>query len=289
MEGIAVSEGLMPSFPTILSQHGETLHNHKHDGILTDGKLIVIDAGAESNTNYCSDFTRTIPSSGKFTTKQKEIYDIVGKEKFDSILTVITPVIGISRLGLSSHKNVYEVFRKYMPEDDFDRLPKPLTVCATDLITSEGRYFDSGKHLHDAVLASSSIPGVFEAVKIDSGVYVDGGLIDNLPAKAIRKDCECLIGVDVNPSPLEPPKLENKADLISQTMHTIVHHSSKEGRSLCDFVVEPRVSDRFNEFSFKEFKEICNIGHDTTADFIASHPEAAEKMRGLKTRSGHTV
>ena len=65
------------SFPTILSQHGETLHNHKHDGILTDGKLIVIDAGAESNTNYCSDFTRTIPSSGKFTTKQKEIYDIV--------------------------------------------------------------------------------------------------------------------------------------------------------------------------------------------------------------------
>lgn len=209
----------------------------------------------------------------------KEIYDIVGKEKFDSILTVITPVIGISRLGLSSHKNVYEVFRKYMPEDDFDRLPKPLTVCATDLITSEGRYFDRGKHLHDAVLASSSIPGVFEAVKIDSGVYVDGGLIDNLPAKAIRKDCECLIGVDVNPSPLEPPKLENKADLISQTLHTIVHHSSKEGRSLCDFVVEPRVSDRFNEFSFKEFKEICTIGYDTMSAFLDSHPEAARSSK----------
>ena len=77
MEGIAVAEGLMPSFPIILSQHGETLHNHNHDGILTDGKLIVIDAGAESNTNYCSDFTRTLPSSGKFTTKQKEVYDIV--------------------------------------------------------------------------------------------------------------------------------------------------------------------------------------------------------------------
>ena len=105
MEGIAIAEGLMPSFPIILSQHGETLHNHNHDGILTDGRLIVIDAGAEqhgetlhnhnhdgiltdgrlividagaeSNTNYCSDFTRTLPSSGKFTTKQKEIYDIV--------------------------------------------------------------------------------------------------------------------------------------------------------------------------------------------------------------------
>ena len=77
MEGVAIAEGLMPSFPIILSQHGETLHNHNHDGILTDGRLIVIDAGAESNTNYCSDFTRTLPSSGKFTTKQKEIYDIV--------------------------------------------------------------------------------------------------------------------------------------------------------------------------------------------------------------------
>ena len=106
----------------------------------------------------------------------KEIYDIVVKEKFDSLFTVITPVIGISKLGLSSHKNVYEVFRKYMPDDDFDRLPKPLTVCATDLITSEGRYFSSGKHLHDAVIASSSIPGVFEAVKIGDGIYVDGTL-----------------------------------------------------------------------------------------------------------------
>lgn len=77
MEGIAVSQGLMTSFPTILSQHGETMHNHVHDKILTDGKLIVIDAGAESNNSYVSDNTRTIPSSGKFTQKQKDIYDIV--------------------------------------------------------------------------------------------------------------------------------------------------------------------------------------------------------------------
>lgn len=212
--------------------------------------------------------------------RSKEIYDIVVKEKFDSLFTVITPVIGISKLGLSSHKNVYEVFRKYMPDNDFDRLPKPLTVCATDLITSEGRYFSSGKHLHDAVIASSSIPGVFEAVKIGDGVYVDGGLIDNLPAKAIRGSCECLIGVDVNPSPLEPPKLENKADLIAQTIHTIVHHSSEEGRALCDFIVEPRVSDKYNEFSFKEFKKICNIGRETMAAFLDSHPEAVKKMHG---------
>ncbi len=77
MEGIAYSEGAMTSFPTILSQNGETLHNHKHHQILTDGRMVVIDSGAETNMNYCSDFTRTFPSSGKFTQQQKDIYRIV--------------------------------------------------------------------------------------------------------------------------------------------------------------------------------------------------------------------
>ena len=62
---------------TILSQNGETLHNHSHHQIITPGRLLVVDAGAESNTHYASDFTRTYPCSGKFTTKQREIYDIV--------------------------------------------------------------------------------------------------------------------------------------------------------------------------------------------------------------------
>lgn len=93
MEGIAISQGLMPSFPIILSQNGETLHNHSHHQVLTDGRLIVIDAGAETNSNYCSDFTRTIPSSGKFTTRQKEIYDIVAAAN--------NHVIEISRPGIS--------------------------------------------------------------------------------------------------------------------------------------------------------------------------------------------
>lgn len=77
MEGIAISNGTMPSFPIILSQNGETLHNHTHHQVLTDGRLLVIDAGAETNMHYASDFTRTLPSGGKFTQQQKEIYTIV--------------------------------------------------------------------------------------------------------------------------------------------------------------------------------------------------------------------
>ena len=77
MEAVTLSKGWGVSFATILTQHGETLHNHLHDKIIEPGKLMVIDAGAENNMHYASDFTRTYPTSGKFTAKQRDIYQIV--------------------------------------------------------------------------------------------------------------------------------------------------------------------------------------------------------------------
>jgi len=77
IEGIAIAGGGMVSFPVILSQNGETLHNHNHSGYLQDGRLLLVDAGAEIGSHYASDFTRTVPVSGKFTQKQREIYEIV--------------------------------------------------------------------------------------------------------------------------------------------------------------------------------------------------------------------
>ena len=77
IEGIANSGGGMVSFPVILSQNGETLHNHDHSQTLQNGRLLLVDAGAEIGSHYASDFTRTMPVSGKFTQKQREIYEIV--------------------------------------------------------------------------------------------------------------------------------------------------------------------------------------------------------------------
>ncbi|QGY47156.1 M24 family metallopeptidase [Maribellus comscasis] len=77
IEGIANSGGGMVSFPVILTQNGETLHNHSHNNYLEEGKLMLTDAGAESSLHYASDFTRTVPVGGKFTQKQREIYEIV--------------------------------------------------------------------------------------------------------------------------------------------------------------------------------------------------------------------
>lgn len=77
LEGIALSKGTGTSFPIILTQNGETLHNHNHSFPLETGRLMIVDAGAESNGHYASDFTRTIPVGGKFSQKQKDIYNIV--------------------------------------------------------------------------------------------------------------------------------------------------------------------------------------------------------------------
>ena len=69
--------GSMTSFATILTQHGETLHNHDHSHILEPGRMMLTDAGAERVTNYCSDHTRTVPVGGKFEGRQKDVYNIV--------------------------------------------------------------------------------------------------------------------------------------------------------------------------------------------------------------------
>ena len=77
VEGVAKSYGQGVSFPTIVTQHGEILHNHNHDGVLEAGRLLLVDGGAESVEGYCSDHTRTYPVSGKFSERQKDIYNIV--------------------------------------------------------------------------------------------------------------------------------------------------------------------------------------------------------------------
>ena len=94
IEGIALAKGGGTSFPIILSINGQTLHNHSHGNILTKGKMMVCDAGAETNLHYASDITRTTPVGGKFNDKQKDIYEIVLKAN--------TEAIKVTRPGMSN-------------------------------------------------------------------------------------------------------------------------------------------------------------------------------------------
>ena len=77
MNAVVAKAGWGRSFPILLTQHGEILHNIYHDKEIEPGKLLLVDAGIESYSHYPSDHTRTYPTSGKFTQKQREIYQIV--------------------------------------------------------------------------------------------------------------------------------------------------------------------------------------------------------------------
>ncbi len=77
MEGLVLSAGGRLAFPTIFSIHGETLHNHYHGNRMSDGDIVVCDAGAQTASGYAGDITRTIPVGVYFYSGKRDIYTIV--------------------------------------------------------------------------------------------------------------------------------------------------------------------------------------------------------------------
>jgi Xaa-Pro aminopeptidase len=77
LQSIAIGQGGDISYPIILTVNGEILHTHTRDLVMLDGQMSLCDAGAETAMHYCGDLTRTIPTGKRFTTIQKEMYEIV--------------------------------------------------------------------------------------------------------------------------------------------------------------------------------------------------------------------
>ena len=125
------------SFPSIVTQHGETLHNSPSREPLRSGNLLLVDAGGELESHYCSDHTRTYPVNGKFTERQRDIYNIV----------------------LAAHDRVPELLTPGMLYGDLHR--------AACLVLAEG--------LHDTGLIKCSAEDAVEAGVI-SGLFMPHGL-----------------------------------------------------------------------------------------------------------------
>jgi len=107
VEGIALAHGGMLSFPIILSQNGETLHNHDHSNLLQEGRLMLTDTGAETTMHYASDNTRTVPVGGKFSQKQKDIYNIV-LSAVNHVTSLIKPGIPYRDIHLEAARIIAE-------------------------------------------------------------------------------------------------------------------------------------------------------------------------------------
>lgn len=99
------------SFPTICTINGQILHNHNHSNTLKEGDLLLIDAGAKLENGYCGDMTTTIPVSGKFTERQKDLYNLL-ISMFDRASELIKPEITYKEI----HLEVAKVLAKGMVE-----------------------------------------------------------------------------------------------------------------------------------------------------------------------------
>jgi NTE family protein len=104
----------------------------------------------------------------------------------------------LPREGLLQINGIIKLLKAGLRSKEFRDLKIPLFVTATDLNNGKAVYFSEGD-LFDPVIASASIPVLFQPVKINNISYVDGGVLDNLPLKPIENLCRTLIGSFVNP------------------------------------------------------------------------------------------
>lgn len=98
------------SYPAIFSINGQTLHNHYHSNIMTEDRLVLNDSGAEQQMGYAADVTRTFPVKGKFSSRQKDIYDIV-LEMLESSIQSIKPGLKYLDVHIDSNRIMLERLR----------------------------------------------------------------------------------------------------------------------------------------------------------------------------------
>ena len=179
--------------------------------------------------------------------------------------------------GLLDMKKVLTVMEKYIPEDDFASLKKPFFCSVSNLNSGLSETKSSGK-LYQWVLASASIPVVFEPQIIGGNTYVDGGLFNNLPAQCIRDQCRFLIGVNVNHNgPVE--NISGFKAIAERTFRLAIAKNVNESLAICDFIINPPETRLFNTFDFGKADEIFRIGFEETEHRMSELFELIEKSK----------
>jgi NTE family protein len=159
-------------------------------------------------------------------------------------------------------ETIKKILIEHLPDDSFEALKIPLFVNATDFLHNKTIFFSSGK-LILPLIASSSVPVIFEPVSNGNSKLVDGGLLDNFPIEPLLASCDAIIGSHVN-------KLEtiadanvrfSKAAMIERCFHLSVANSVYSKVHLCSVFIEPRL-DNFGLFRMKNIDQIFEIGYE---------------------------
>ncbi len=137
----------------------------------------------------------------------------------------------------------------------------PFYACVTNFSKAVVEYHNKGV-LSTFVIASSSIPIMFEPILINGYHYVDGGLLDNLPFKPLQNICEKIIAVNLVPV-IKTEKIGSMKQIIGRTLDMSVNCKLPEAKEFVDVLIEPKELRYRSFFSTKEADEVFKIGYES--------------------------
>lgn len=189
--------------------------------------------------------------------ESSRMIDIAKKTNFYSAFKV-----SFSKTGIVSIGNIRNILKKEVGIDSYENLDIPLHIGVTNLKSGECDYLNSG-NVYDAIVASSSIPLIFNPVDINGNLYVDGGLSANLPVKPLLNSGYPLIGINVVGYG-KGKKPDSYAQLIDRTIDIVAWHNTKESLEKCDIQITPEKTNDFGTFEFKKVDELVEVGYEET-------------------------
>jgi NTE family protein len=189
------------------------------------------------------------------------------------LIKYLRPSLGTP--GLLTLESTKKLFLEYIPHNSFEKLKTPLIITATDFTVGRLEYFSKGE-LIPAILASSTIPGIFKPISINSHLYVDGGVMNNFPVEPLLDDCDFIIGSSCNHL-RDIKQVGGMKSYISRAAIMSVNADMEEKCKLCDVVIEPEGLGEITVFEVNKAEEIYWRAYEAALKKIQSD----EKLKGL--------
>ena len=192
-----------------------------------------------------------------------EIFRLLREQDFMKISQFKMTKQGFIRLdGLNKQ------IKLLIPYKNIEDLPTPLVVAACNLNKARMEYFTAGP-LAEIVQASSSIPVLFSPVRIGEHLYVDGGVLDNLPIKPVRKICDRVIAVNISPIH-DTDQLNNVLQIATRVFHVSVDKATIKAGKLADLYIEPPGVDHYDILRIKYAEELFHLAYEHTKELISA-------------------
>ena len=152
----------------------------------------------------------------------------------------------------------------YTHSGSFDDLPIPFRCVATNLVTGKPKVFDHGS-IAQALRSTMSIPGVFAPVRDGDDVYVDGGLLGNLPTDVVRQmGADVVIAVHLEIAPGDASQIQSLFRVLGRSVEVVIHENELRGLAGADLVVNIDLK-AFNSIDYEQAGQIMDRGSQAAA------------------------